>query len=51
MNRGVKLIEHAKKIVEKVLERRMGHMGKVDEMQFGFMPGKGTKRSKNTGAS
>ena len=30
------------KIVEKVLQRRMRHMVKVDEMQFGFMPGKGT---------
>ena len=30
------------KIVEKVLERRLQHiMVKVDEMQFGFMPGKG----------
>ena len=40
--KGVKLLEHAMKIVEKVLERRMRHMVKVDEMQFGFMPGKGT---------
>ena len=31
--KGVKLLEHAMKIVEKV---------QVDEMQFGFMPGKGT---------
>ena len=29
-------------IVEKVLERRMLLMVKVDEIQFGFMPGKGT---------
>ena len=40
--RGVKLLEHAMKIVEKVLEKRMRRMVKVDEMQFGFMPGKGT---------
>ena len=40
--RGVKLPEHAMKIVEKVLERRMQCMVKADEMQFGFMPGKGT---------
>ena len=38
----MKLLEHAIKIVEKVLERRMRRMVKVDEMQFGFMPGKGT---------
>ena len=30
------------KIVEKVLERRMRRVVEVDEMQFGFMPGKGT---------
>ena len=30
------------KIVEKLLERRMRLMVKVDEMQFCFMPGKGT---------
>ena len=32
------------KIVEKVLERRMWHMVKVDKVQFGFMPGKGTMK-------
>ena len=45
MNRGayrkVNLLEHAMKIAEKVLEKRMRRMVKVDEMQFGFMPGKG----------
>ena len=40
--RRVKLLEHAMKIVEKVLERRFWRMVKMDEMQFGFMPGKGT---------
>ena len=40
--KGVKLLEHAMKIVEKVLERRMRRIVKVDGMQFGFMPGKGT---------
>ena len=40
--RGVKLLGHAMKIVEKVLERRMRGMVKVDEMRFGFMPGKET---------
>ena len=40
--RGVKLLEHAMKIVEKVLQSRMRCMVKVDEMQLGFMPSKGT---------
>ena len=39
--RLVKLLEHAMKIIEKVLERRSWCMVKVDEMQFGFMPRKG----------
>ena len=38
--RGVKLLEHAMKIVEKVLERRLWHMVKVDEMQFGLCQAK-----------
>ena len=38
--RGVELLEHAMKIVEKVLERRMRCMVRVDKMQFGFMPSK-----------
>ena len=40
--RGVKLLEHAMKIVERVLERRIQTLGNLNEMQFGFMPGKGT---------
>ena len=36
------MLEHAMKIVEKVLEKRLQQMVKVDEMQFGFMPGNGT---------
>ena len=40
--REVKLLEHEMKFVEKVPERRMWRMVKVDEMQFGFIPGKGT---------
>ena len=39
--RVVKLLEHAMKIVEEVLERRMRRMVKVDEMEFSLMPGKG----------
>ena len=40
--KGVKLLEHAMKIVEKVLERRIQTLVDLNEMQFGFMPGKGT---------
>ena len=40
--RGVKLLEHSMKIVERVLENRIRELVMTDEMQFGFMPGKGT---------
>ena len=40
--RGVKLLEHAMKIVERVLERRIRTLVNLNEMQFGFMPGKRT---------
>jgi len=37
--RGVKLLEHGMKAVERLLEKRLRDIVK---MQFGFMPGKGT---------
>ena len=40
--RGVKLLEHGMKIIEKVLEKRIRALVDFDEAQFGFMPGKGT---------
>ena len=40
--RGVKLLEHAMKIVERVVENRIRELVTMDYMQFGFMPGKGT---------
>ena len=40
--RGVKLLEHGSKIIERVLERRIRVIVDFDDAQFGFMPGKGT---------
>ena len=40
--RAVKLLEHGMKVLERVLERRLRSKIKIDDMQFGFMPGKGT---------
>ena len=40
--RGVKLLEHGMKVVERLLEKRLRRLVKVDQMQFGFMPGKST---------
>ena len=38
----VKLQEHAMKIVQRVLERRIQTLINLNKMQFGFKPGKGT---------
>ena len=40
--RGLKLLEHAMKVVERVIESTIRRMVNIDAMQFGFMPGKGT---------
>ena len=40
--RGVKLLKHAMKMVERVLDWRIRALVNLNEMQFGFMPGKGT---------
>ena len=40
--RGIKLLEHVMKIMERVIEGRVRKIVKINEMQFGFMPGKGT---------
>ena len=39
---GMKSLEHAMKIVQRVLERQIRTLVNLNEMQFGFMPGKGT---------
>ena len=38
----MKLLEHAMKTVDRVLERRIRTIVNLNEMQFGFMPGKAT---------
>ena len=40
--RRVKLLEHAMKIVERVLERRIREFVNIDLMQHGFLPGRET---------
>ena len=37
--RGVKLLDHAMKIVKRVLERKIRELINIDSMKFGFMPG------------
>ena len=41
-HRAIKLLEHAMKVHEKVLEKRIRAQINLSDMQFGFMPGKGT---------
>ena len=40
--RAIKLLEQQMKVLERVLEKRIRCQMSIDNMQFGFMPGKGT---------
>ena len=40
--RGIKLLEHAVKVVERIFEHRIRQQIEIDDMQFGFIKGKGT---------
>ena len=40
--RGLKLLEHAMKLFERVMETVIRDSVDIDSMQFGFMPGRGT---------
>jgi len=40
--RGIKLLEHAMKVVERIFEHRIRQQIEIGDMQFGFMKGKGT---------
>ena len=39
---AIKLLEHGMKVVERVFEKMLRRIVSVDEMQFGFMPERGT---------
>jgi len=40
--RRTKLLEHAMKVVERIFKHRIWRQIDIDDMQFGFMKGKGT---------
>ena len=40
--RSIKLLEHGIKVIEKIFERNLWKVVKLDEMKMGFMPGRGT---------
>ena len=44
-HRGIKLLEHVMKTLERVLEARLRRQMVIDNMQFGFTPGKSTTDS------
>ena len=43
--REIKLLEHAMKVVERIFEHRIRQQTDIDDMQFGFVKGKGTTDS------
>ena len=44
----IKLLEHAFKLYEKVLDGRLREVVAIDKMQYGLMPGRGTVDSRWT---
>ena len=40
--RGLKLLEHCMKLFEKVIEHHIRNCIEINQMQFGFVSGKGT---------
>ena len=40
--RGIKWLEHAMKVIERIFEYRIRQQIEINDMQFGFMKGKGT---------
>ena len=40
--RGLKLLEHVIKVVERIVGRLVREKVNIDDMQFGFIPGHGT---------
>ena len=41
-HRGIKLIDHVMKVLERLVKRKVKSKGTLDSMQFGFTSGKGT---------
>ena len=41
-HRGIQLIDHVMKVMERLVARKVKSKGTLDSMQLGFTPGKGT---------
>ena len=39
---GIRLIEHVMKILDRIVDARVRRIVNINDMQFGFMAGKGT---------
>ena len=42
LTRGVKLLEHAFKLYERVLDKKLREIVDIDKMQYGLLPVRGT---------
>ena len=40
--RGIKLLDQVMKVFERVMERKMRNLIRLDDIQFGFRPGRDT---------
>ena len=40
--RGLKLVDQVMKVIERVIDKLLREIIDIDEMQFGFVPGRGT---------
>ena len=40
--RGLKLVDQVMKVIERVIDKLLRERIDIDEMQFGFVPGRGT---------
>jgi len=40
--RGIKLLDHVMKVLERIIEKKVRDRVSIDDMQFGFRPGRGT---------
>ena len=44
-HRGIKLIDHIMKVLQRLMEKKVKSKSILDSMQFGFTSGKGTKNA------
>ena len=50
-HRGIKLIDHVMKVLERLVEKKVKSKSILDSMQFGFTSGKGTMNAMYVGVT